>query len=325
MFCSKCGQKIEENSQFCSNCGNKLSIDNKQSSESNKIRKITIAIISLFIAVSYTFFTVIDYLEWEDIKKNYHKQYVYSDNGILQYDIDTGTIYVETMLDITENEIKKDIPDNKTILMYCHKDDPTTCIYINLNDSSYQKYETFFLEPIFPAIFFLLGIGCLQSLRNIDKVKKWYANICLTSIGLVFMSVVFLGTQVVSIKNYSKLEEQQNVATATAYSEIYKSTGTEPRYRQASYYYVNGTKYIYVNETYERGLAEQNYGNTIKIYYDEENPNNAVKVDQPISLSLVVCGMFLFIIGILPFIFKKQLKQRISNNLERYGHLLTFK
>lgn len=84
-------------------------------------------------------------------------------------------------------------------------------------------------------------------------------------------------------------------------SNEYEFGGYES-YKPVAYYYVDGNKYIYVNNDYEKGTLEANLGNTFEVYYDEQNPSKAVKKDNPINILVLVVGMGLVIFFSAPLI-----------------------
>lgn len=235
-------------------------------------------------------------IKWNIKKGDYTEQYVYSDNGELYYEANGQKTYIQKMYD-TDGEIYSGkIPDNKVIIMWINNENNNEGVYFDLN----KPNDQIILEPLKLMITVVI-LGCFGTfilLSSKEKPKDVYKFNPL-SVSLIFpfvAGIILIIVQLNNAFNYLKIKSENNIATATIYSEMY-NMGSLNNNKSVSYYYVDNQKYLYVNDTYERGKIEKNLGKTFEVYYDENNPSKAYKKGKMINGLLFGLGVF-FIISI---------------------------
>lgn len=260
--------------------------------------------IFLFAGIFVLITSILDFIRWDYKKNNYIKEYVYSESGTLYYELNDERIYIKNVYNTDDEKITINIPNNKVIIMYIDKNNINDGIYFDLNNSFDQGM-------LYPAIIifislFLVAMGLFAIITNMETRKnkatiKPLFFICLIAF-LVGSAIIV--KQVYNTINYFNLKSQHNIVTATIYSQIY-SGREEDTYKFVAYYYVDGKKYIYVNDYYEEGNFDDKLGNTFELYYDKSNPNKVVKMGNPIDVLILILGIG-FAAGSFPFIFLKE-------------------
>ena len=104
-------------------------------------------------------------ITWQFTKKDYNKQYVYSDNGILSYEMNDEKIYIEKIYNTNGETLEVNIPDEKTIIMYCYKDKPTEGIYLGMNNTEDSRVDHPIMNMYMSAFFLVVAIIILYK-RN---------------------------------------------------------------------------------------------------------------------------------------------------------------
>lgn len=283
----------------------------------SKIAKI-IGFIFLIAGVLVFIATLSTYLNWKLKEENYNKQYVYSSYGNLYYEMNNTKIYVSKIYNTDLEIIKLEIPNHKTAIMYCSKDNPSECIYFDLNNSVDRGMLNPFMQFLVSLFCFAAGSFLVTDITKKDK--KNIENSLLSNIYLFYVFFFMVGVgmftwQVYNSINYFKLKPSNDVTTATIYSEIYNIGKENDLYKPVSYYYVNNQKYIYVSDAYISGNLEENLGKTFELYYNKENPIEVSKKENPINYFILIAGI-VFIVFTFPFVFfKGKMEKRLNNNL----------
>lgn len=269
------------------------------------------------IAGIFVFIThMIPFASWNSKKSNYSKEYVYSEFGTLYYEANGKKIYVQNIYNTYNEKITLDIPNNEIIVMYINKDNINEGIYFDLDNTTDQSM----LDPTLSisASLFLVVMGlyfiltCKETKENestTNPLFPFFVYLFLLGIGVV----VFQSYNAI---NYINLKSQNNIATATIYSEIYNK-GAEKReyHKPVAYYYVDGKKYIYVNDTYEEGTLDDKLGDTFELYYAKSNPNKVAKKEKPINILILIIGIG-FAVFSFPFVFlKSKMNKGIQKNI----------
>lgn len=255
-------------------------------------------------------------LKWNKEKENYNMQYVYSNMGNLEYELNNEIIYIEKIYNTDYEEITLSIPEQKTIIMYCEKDNPSVGIYFDMNNS----IDNGILNPMMNLIitFFIIGFGVFFIMFFRPNVTTSVKSLVLVATAAFLMGTMIFGSEVTSIIKYIDLKSKDNIIEATIYSEIYNGNenpnSENNKYKPVAHYYVDGEKYIYVDKYYINGTLDENLYSTIEMYYDDENPENALKVDNSINILMLIIGMF-FMIFTAPFVFfRKKIEERNKKN-----------
>ena len=75
--------------------------------------------------------------------------------------------------------------------------------------------------------------------------------------------------------------------------------------------------YIYINDSYVDGSLEDNIGTTFELYYNENNPAEVAKKENPVDIWMIIIGI-LFVAFSTPFVFfKNQMEKRIDKNMSK--------
>ena len=270
--------------------------------------------------------TLISYFDWNSKKADYSREYVYSNYGNLYYEKDGINVYVEKIYNTDNEIISLNIPDKKTVIMYCHKNNNGECIYFDQNNTIDQSMENLYLP--FVVILFLISIGVFLTAKkrfnkSISENGKEVENgtsishlylLCITL--FVFgMGIIF--SELLSLIKYFNIKANNNVTTATIYSEIYNVGVRENSYKPVSYYYVDNHKYIYVDKYYVRGNINENMGKTFELYYNKDNPNDVSKKENPVNYLLLFIAICLSGLA-FPFVFfKKKMEKRYDRIMEK--------
>ena len=242
--------------------------------------------------------TLSSYIEWNLNDNNYNKQYVYSDNGILYYENKNDKTYVEIIYDMNNEVIELDIPDKKTVIMYCSKENMNECIYFDVNNSIVQGILNPFMSIVVSLFLIALGLFCVIN-RKMYKKNKGEKTYSLNSLYMFYISLFIFGAgilneQIYQAVNYFNLKNDSNVTTATIYSEIY-SVGRE-------------------NDLYIDGSLEENIGTTFELYYNRNNHNEVSKKQKPVNISMIIIGIG-FVVYSAPFVF---FKNKMEELIKKY-------
>lgn len=295
-----------------------------KSVENSKLAKI-FGWIFLIAGILVFITTIGSYIGWKTKETGYIKEYVYSDSGILYYENNEEKVYVEKTYNTNDKIIELDIPDKKTAIMYCDKNHPSDCIYFDTSNSVDQSrlnpiigiYCSLFLVAM--ALFFIPKKRCNKILQKDGNSEEYEKGSSLSSIYLfyVFLFAVgigLLGWQLYDVINYLKLKNNNNITTATIYSDLYIKGADNDKYKPVSYYYVDNQKYVYISDP-EYGNLNDNIGNTFKLYYNKDNPNEVSTIENPVDFILIIIGICSTAFSI-PFVFcKKKMEKRIDKNL----------
>lgn len=269
--------------------------------ETKKLFKIvgwTLIIIGVMVFIT----NIIPFINWNAKKSNYTLEYVYSDSGTLYYEVDNEKIYIQNIYNTDNEKITLDIPNNETVIMYIDKNNVNDGICFDLNDT----IDRSMLNPIiniFVTLFLISGgLTCILTYEEENRKEHKSKALFPIFIFLIILGIGFISSQVYNVINYSSLKEKNNVTVATIYSEIYSIGKTSDNYKLLAYYFVDGNKYIYVNNEYEEGTLAEQLGNTFELYYDEQDPSKAVREDNPINILILVVGIGLVILFSAPFV-----------------------
>lgn len=265
--------------------------------------------------------TLSTYIGWKLKENNYNKQYVYSSYGNLYYENNNDKTYVETIYDTNNEVIDLDIPNEKTVIMYCSKENTSECIYFNMNNSVDQGMLNPFMSIIVTLFLIVIGLFFVINTR-VQKDDKEEEKSSLSSIYMFYVFLFVFGAsvliwQIYNAVNYFKLKNNLNVTTATIYSEIYNIGAENDLYKPVSYYYVDNQKYIYVNDSYIDGSLEENIGTTFELYYNKNNPSEVSKKESPVNILMLIIGIG-FVAFSTPFVFfKNKMEKRIDKNVSK--------
>lgn len=234
--------------------------------------------------------TLPSYLNWTMKEKNYNRQYVYSDYGDLYYEMNDKQISVKKIYDTNEEIIELEIPNKKTVIMYCSKKNLDECIYFDINNSVDQNMLEPFLDFFVTFILIFMGIILISN----NKIRAY-----MTSVFLFVVGIIPIIWQLCDGIKYSNLKNKNNTTVATIYSEIYDIEVGDSTYLPISYYYVDNQKYIYVNDFYIDGTLENDLGKTFELYYNENDPNEVLKKENPIDWYIIGGGIFLVAMSVI--------------------------
>lgn len=278
----------------------------KETKKSFKIVGWILIIIGVLVFIT----NIIPFINLNTKKSNYTLEYVYNDSGTLYYELGNERIYIQNIYNMDNEKITPYIPNNETIMMYIDKNNINEGIYFDLNNTIDKSV----LNPaltIFTTLFFIsAGLTCILTFEEANGRKHKIPSLIPIFIFLIILGVGFIGSQVDDSITYFNLKGKNNVTIATIYSEMYNNGqasnkyefGGYESYKPVAYYYVDGNKYIYVNNDYEKGTLEDNLGNTFEVYYDEQNPSKAVKKENPTNILVLIVGIGLVVLFSAPIV-----------------------
>ena len=278
----------------------------KETKKSFKIVGWILIIIGVLVFIT----NIIPFINLNTKKSNYTLEYVYNDSGTLYYELGNERIYIQNIYNMDNEKITPYIPNNETIMMYIDKNNINEGIYFDLNNTIDKSV----LNPaltIFTTLFFIsAGLTCILTFEEANGRKHKISSLIPIFIFLIILGVGFIGSQVDDSITYFNLKGKNNVTIATIYSEMYNNGqasnkyefGGYESYKPVAYYYVDGNKYIYVNNDYEKGTLEDNLGNTFEVYYDEQNPSKAVKKENPTNILVLIVGIGLVVLFSAPIV-----------------------
>lgn len=123
--------------------------------------------------------------------------------------------------------------------------------------------------------------------------------------------------QIGNIINYYSIKNDNNIVNATIYSDIYETGISNEKYKAVSYYYVDDTKYVYVDETYKDGNINDVLGTTQKLYYNSNNPENVSSKITFTTFLFMIIGIFITVIS-FPFVFfKNRMAERYNKAIKK--------
>lgn len=284
----------------------------KETKKSFKIVGWVLIIIGVMVFIT----DIIPFFNWNAKKSNYTLEYVYSDSETLYYEVDNERKYIQNIYNTDNEKITLDIPNNATVIMYIDKNNANDGIYFDLNNT----IDRSMLNPIlniFVTLFLISGgLSCILTYEEENGKEHKVQALFPIFIFLIILGIGFISSQVYNAINYSSLKGKNNVTVATIYSEIYSIGNTSDNYKLVAYYFVDGNKYIYVNNEYEKGTLAEQLGNTFELYYDEQDPSKAVRKDNPINILVLVVGIGLVILFSAPFVALIRNKgKNIKNNV----------
>lgn len=276
-----------------------------------KYKKILKILIGCFLLLC-SIITFVQTITWQVKRKDYNKEYVYSDSGLLYYEKNDERIYIEKIYNTNGEILPINVPDKKTIIMYCYKDTPTEGIFLGMNNTADSRLQYPIMNIYVSALILTIALVILFKKRNENPIIRFYP---------IYVFILFVGIgisclQMHNIINYCTVKDDNNIVNATIYSDIYEIGISSDKYKSVSSYYIDNNKYVYVDETYKNGNINDVLGTTQKLYY---NPDNPVRVAKEIKLS----NFFLLIIGIIiiaftfPIVFFRNKMANRYNNAVR--------
>lgn len=259
-----------------------------------KILKIIIGSFLILCSIISLFQT----FSWLITKEKYNKEYVYSDLGSLYYEKNEEKIYIEKIYNTNGETLQLNVPDKKTIIMYCYKDKPTEGIYLGMNNTTDSRLQNPIVNICVSIFILAVAFFILFSKNKENPIKNFYIFYVL----IFVIGIILSAYEICNVISYFSIKNNDNIVNATIYSDIYETGITGERYKAVSYYYVNDNKYVYVDEAYKNGNINDVLGTTKRLYYDINNPEN-------VSEKINIWKIFFLIIGILitiisfPFVF----------------------
>ncbi len=275
-------------------------------------KKILKIIIGCFLILC-SIITLFQTITWQLQKKDYNKEYIYSDFGNLYYEKNNEKIYIEQIYNTYGEELQLNVPNKKTIIMYCYKDKPTEGIYLGMNNTPDARLQ-YPIVNICVALFILAVAFFILSKKNKENLIYRYYLLYIFSL---FIGIVMIVYSVTNIINYYSIKKDNNIVNATIYSDIYETGISNEKYKAVSYYYVDGTKYVYVDETYKNGNINDVLGTTQKLYYDSNNPEKVSSKINFVTFIFLIIGIFITIISFLAVFFKNKMAERYNKAIRK--------
>ena len=262
-----------------------------------------------------TFITL--FINWEKRKDNYTLEYVYSESGTLYYEVNKEKVYIQNIYNTHNEKIKLNIPNRATVMLYIDKTNITDGIYFDL-DNSFDRGILNPISLIFVILFFISsGLTSILTYEEINGKKYKLPAVFPIFIFLIILGIGFISSQVSQAIDYFSLKEKNNVTVATIYSDIYIKGRASNSYKAVSYYFVEGNKYLYVNNYFEKGTLNDKLGDTFELYYDEQNPNKSIKKGEPVNVILLVVGIGLVILFSAPVvILLRNTSKKLKNDFD---------
>lgn len=282
----------------------------------NRTNKFLKAMGWFFIIAGILMFitTIITLIDWNSKKNNYTLQYAYSEAGNLYYELDNKIIPLDIVYNTSNEKITLEIPDNNSILVYTNNNNLNEGIYFDMNNSIDQSI----LKPTFYLLIplFLIGIGLFIILNQKEKKENKYTTspVFLFCLFLFIMGLYTIILESTSIISHFNLKSQNNITTATIYSQLYDNGASSNTYKPIAHYHIDDKKYIYVNDTYIDGSLEDTLGNTFELYYDKCNPTQVSKAENHADFLIIFAGVFLILFS-FPFIFMKKHMDKVSQKM----------
>lgn len=255
------------------------------------------------------------FASWNSKKSNYIKEYVYSEFGTLYYESNGKKVYIQNIYNPDNEKITIDIPNNEIVVMFINKENINEGIYFDLNNAVDQSILNPMISILIPMFMIAMGLYFVLTSKEAKQNKYTTNPLFLFFVFLFLLGSGLIAFQIYDAVNYFNLKSQNNIATATIYSQIYNKGTGENTYKSVAYYYVDGEKYIYVSDIYEEGTLADKLGDTFELYYEKSNPNKVSKKENPIDIQILMIGIGLALFS-FPFVFLKQkMEERIQKNI----------
>ena len=267
-------------------------------------------IITIVILIS----TLVSVISWNSRKENYTQVYAFCANGQLYYEYNNQRIYIEEIYNTKNEKITLNIPENETVMMYIDKTNKNIGLYLNMDNTGDQSMINPIGQIITGMITLSVGLYFMLTYKEVQENKATIKPLVLFFIILFVMGIGVIIFQIYQLVEYFQIKEENHVTTATIYSELYREGTKTDYYQPVSYYYINGKRYIYVSDSFEKGTLNENIGKTFEVYYKASDPNQIVKKGSPMNIPILIAGILLTLFS-SPFIFlRKNMKKTIEKN-----------
>ena len=277
-----------------------------------KTKKIFKIIIGCFLILC-SIITIFQTITWQIVKKDYNKEFVYSDSGKLYYEKNGEKIYINHIFNTNGETLQLNVPDKKTIIMYCYKNNPTEGIYLGMNNTADARVQSPIINICASLFILTVAIFILSKKNKENPIYNYY----LFYVFIFLMGIILSVYQMLNIINYYSVKNDKNIVNATIYSDIYEIGISDNKYKAVSYYYVGDTKYVHVDETYTRGNINDVLGTTQELYYNPNNPEKVASKVNFVNFLLLVIGLLVIIINFPLLFFKKQMAERYSKAIRK--------
>lgn len=274
-----------------------------------KILKIIVGCFFIFGGIV----ALCDTITWLVAQKDYNKEYIYSDLGVLSYEKNNEKIYIEEIYNTDGEIIELNVPDKKTIIMYCYKDNPTEGIYLGIDNTPDWRLQYPIINIYLSMLFLVVGIFILSKKNTSNPIKNFYLFYVL----LFLIGIGMLCYQIYNIINYCSIKDDNNMVNATIYSDLYDTGVSNDKYKTVSYYYVNNEKYIYVNDVNKNGNINDVIGTTQELYYNPDNPNQVCSKITFFNIFLLIIGIFITAITFPIVFFNRKMANRFNNAIRK--------
>lgn len=281
-----------------------------------KYKKILKILIGCFLLLC-SIITFVQTITWQVKRKDYNKEYVYSDSGLLYYEKNDERIYIEKIYNTNGEILQINVPDKKTIIMYCYKDTPTEGIFLGMNNTADSRLQYPIINIYVSALILTIALVILSKKQTKNPIIRFYPI-------YVFILLVGIGMscwQIHNIINYCTVKDDNNIVNATIYSDIYVLGNTSGRYQSVSSYYINDNKYVYVDDIHKYGNINDVLGTTQKLYYNLDNPAKVVKELKLTNFLYLIIGIFITAFTFPIVFFRNKMANRFNHAVRKnkYG------
>lgn len=252
-------------------------------------------------------------VKWLTQRNNYTQVYAYSESGTLYYEKQNQRVDIQNIYNSSNEKITLNVPNGKMVMLYIDNNNIGDGIYFNPDNTTDQSIQKPILTVISTLFLVAVGLYFIITSKEAKEDKATTKPVFWIYIFLFTVGAMLIIVQVYSITNYLRLEKQNNITIATICSEIYSSKERENRYRPVAEYYVNGNKYLYI-DNYKDGTLEAELGNTIELYYDEQEPNKTSQTKNPVDAMFWICGIALMLIATPGLFFRKKFEKHIQES-----------
>lgn len=279
--------------------------NNKKNGKGNKI----IGIIFLLVGIMVMLVCSIMHISWSLKKDNYVQVYAQSNNGSLEYKYNDQLRKVDKISDYYDETLFLDIPDSKSVKLFCQKDNNSNCIYFNeSNELENSIVNSPILAILCSLLLIVIGLFFYEKSQPFNPNRKRSYSMYCFCLWIALSGICILGWQIMNYSNFNKLKEQNNIITAHVYSEIYIKNASNESHKILATYIVDNKEYVYARNFYKKGNIESN----IKLYYDGSNPSKALEDQKTINIGLVLLSLVFIIISI-PYLFlSSSIKSKIK-------------
>lgn len=254
----------------------------------------------IFVGAMVLVSTIIYLLDWKNKSQNYIEIYAYSNNGILEYENEGEKITPEQFYNYSGDEIFFNIPDKKSVKLYCEKKYLYRCIYFDEKNSPESNIIKSPVISIFSSMFLLiLGLFLTEKSMPVKTETKISYSIYFLWLWIALFGLFVIICQLFEYKNYVDIANQKNIVNASVYSEVYVPYTSGKLNKVIAKYIIDGKEYTYVRKYFK----ENNIATNIKLYYDIKNPASSVEFKSPIDIELIIIS-FIFIVISTPFLIK---------------------